>query len=124
RLCFAAAEIVPTDDRKTLEADPLDAEYRSAHKQTRNSFNSDYGVNEPSADKSRIQLRLQNLEADLSSALQLLRSRVGAESQRVCHVYLLFVVCGICLYTKFFYLVSYHLVSFYLFIWDAISLHF
>lgn len=98
KVCFAAAEIVPTDDRKTLEADPLDAEYRSVHKQTRNSFNSDNGINEPAADKSQIQLRLQHLEADLSSALQLARSRAGAVSQKVCHVYLLlFVVCGICL---------------------------
>ncbi|CAL9156394.1 protein FLOURY ENDOSPERM 6, chloroplastic-like [Musa acuminata AAA Group] len=79
---FEAAEIVPTDDRKTLEADPLDAEYRSVHKQTRNSFNSDNGINEPAADKSQIQLRLQHLEADLSSALQLARSRSGAVSQK------------------------------------------
>ncbi|RWW82877.1 hypothetical protein BHE74_00008635 [Ensete ventricosum] len=47
------------------------------HIQTQNSFVSHNGINESFADKSQRHLHLQHLEADLSSALRLVRSRAN-----------------------------------------------
>uniref|UniRef100_A0A804KI54 AMP-activated protein kinase glycogen-binding domain-containing protein n=1 Tax=Musa acuminata subsp. malaccensis TaxID=214687 RepID=A0A804KI54_MUSAM len=76
-LCFAVAETVPTDDRKMLEDDSLKVEWSTMHIQTQNSFMSHNGMKESFADKSQRHLHLQHLEADLSSALWLVRSRAN-----------------------------------------------
>lgn len=126
-LCFAVAETVPTDDRKMLEDDSLKVEWSTMHIQTQNSFMSHNGMKESFADKSQRHLHLQHLEADLSSALWLVRSRAnGVVSHKVCHVFLhfvnmynLFVDFTICAFS----FISHCLVFLYLSIWDAISLH-
>ncbi|CAL9169793.1 unnamed protein product [Musa hybrid cultivar] len=74
---FDIAETVPTDDRKMLEDDSLKVEWSNMHIQTQNSFMSHNGMKESFADKSQRHLHLQHLEADLSSALWLVRSRAN-----------------------------------------------
>ncbi|URE23040.1 hypothetical protein MUK42_06297 [Musa troglodytarum] len=72
-----APETIPTDDRKLLEDDSLKVEWSTMHIQTQNSFISHNGINESFADKSQRHLHLQHLEADLSLALRLVRSRAN-----------------------------------------------
>ncbi|XP_064938665.1 protein FLOURY ENDOSPERM 6, chloroplastic-like isoform X3 [Musa acuminata AAA Group] len=74
---YTVAETVPTDDRKMLEDDSLKVEWSNMHIQTQNSFMSHNGMKESFADKSQRHLHLQHLEADLSSALWLVRSRAN-----------------------------------------------
>ncbi|URE23039.1 hypothetical protein MUK42_06297 [Musa troglodytarum] len=74
---FDTPETIPTDDRKLLEDDSLKVEWSTMHIQTQNSFISHNGINESFADKSQRHLHLQHLEADLSLALRLVRSRAN-----------------------------------------------
>ncbi|XP_064938662.1 protein FLOURY ENDOSPERM 6, chloroplastic-like isoform X2 [Musa acuminata AAA Group] len=63
--------------QKMLEDDSLKVEWSNMHIQTQNSFMSHNGMKESFADKSQRHLHLQHLEADLSSALWLVRSRAN-----------------------------------------------
>lgn len=90
---LSAAEIDTANDKKILEDDHLDVEYRGDDilQQAHTSKSHDV-INGLDTEKSKIYLHLQHLEADLTSAVHTLRTKVnGTGSQKVYPVFLLFL---------------------------------